>query len=267
MMEVGKKNIEWAKLSVSPITGCNGPGGVRCEFCYAHRIAQRFKNVHDYPKPDPFIPAFHPKRLDQIIARKKPTIWFMFSMADWLDDGVKPEWRGRCLEVMGEAEQHVFVTLTKQYKNLWKVAYDSPSGMIPRNVWVGISVCYRDQVWGMEELRKVDSSVKLVSFEPLKEDVSNIVHLDDIDWIIIGAQSKQAGIGDLPSIPYFRPEKTWVQKLVYKACQRPDTIPTSVPWTKVFLKPNLGDYVADGWFSEKVQEMPDPHDYAPEGRT
>jgi len=258
-----KKNIEWSEASINAITGCNGPGGVRCSFCYAQRIACRFKGgVHGYPQPDPFAPAFHPKRMDPVRTRKKPTLYFFGSMCDWLDDGVKPGWRFYCLSAMAENDRHIFITLTKQYKNLWKIAYDSPwkiagspSGMIPWNVWVGISICYRSQVWGLKELRKVDASVKFVSFEPLKEDVSNIIQLEDVDWIIIGAQSKQPKIDNLPAVPYFRPEKTWVQRLVEKA--REAEIP-------VFLKPNLGDYVADGWFDKKIEERPDPYEHAPE---
>lgn len=267
-MEVGKRNIEWARLSVNPITGCNGPDGCRCDFCYAERIANRFGEVWGYPEPDPFVPLFHPKRLDQIRSRRKATIFFFGSMCDWLDDGVKPEWRRECLEVMAENDRHIFITLSKQYKNLWKVEYDSPDGMVPWNVWVGASVCYRSQVWGINELRKVDCSVRFVSFEPLKEDLSNIVNFEGIDWTIIGAQSRQSGIGNLPSVPYFRPEKSWVRKLVYKArtAEMARRILGHRDPMPVFLKPNLGDYVGDGWFAEKLELMPDPMEHAPEAQ-
>ncbi len=257
-MEIGKKNIEWAKTTINPITGCMGPNGKRCEYCYAERIAHRFKDVLGYPSPDPFVPAFHPHRLERIERRKKPTIYFFGSMCDWLDDGVKDEWRWRCLEVMENNPQHTFITLTKQYKNLWKIEHGSPVEVIPDNVWVGISVTAKDRVWGIDELRKIQAPVRFVSFEPLKEDLANLVDLSGIDWIIIGAQSRQNGIAHLPSVPAFRPDKVWVQKLVYKAMTVPDTIPVSVPYTKVFLKPNLGDYVGDGWFDKKIEQMPEP---------
>lgn len=256
-MDIGKKHIEWAKMTINPLTGCMGPDGKRCEYCYAERIARRFKDVHGYPSPDPFVPAFHPHRLEKIEKRKKPTVYFIFSMGDWLDDAVKPEWRKQCLKVMAENDQHIFITLTKQYRNLWKIAYDSPEGVIPDNVWVGITVTKRSQVWGIEELKKLKVPVHLVSFEPLKEDLANIVDLYGIEWIIIGAQSKQQGIHELPPVPAFMPEKNWVRKLAFKPMWRPDTIPGSVPWTRVFLKPNLGDYVAKGWFHEKIEQMPE----------
>jgi len=259
-MEVGKKHIEWARQSINPITGCNGPDGIRCEFCYAERIARRFKDLHGYPKPDPFVPAFHPHRLEKIEKRKKPTIYFFGSMCDWLDDAVKPEWRQKCLDVMARNARHIFITLTKQYKNLWKIAYDSPTGVIPANVWVGITVTNRSQIWGIDELRKTEAYIRFISFEPLLEDIANIVNLNDIQWIIIGAQTKQQGIEELPSVPDFTPPGHWVQKLVTKTKIQTWTGNTyGTPLIPVFLKPNLGDYVAKGWLPEKLEEMPLPY--------
>lgn len=257
-MEIGKKNIEWAKQSINPITGCNGPDGKRCEYCYAERIARRFKNVHGYPSPDPFVPAYHPHRLAKISKRKKPTIYFFGSMCDWCDDAVQPAWRKECLQVMADNPRHTFITLTKQYRNLWKIAYDSPNGVIPPNVWVGITITDRSQVWGIDRLRDIWSepnivsspTVRFISFEPLKEDLANIVDLNGIDWIIIGAQSKQNGVEDLPAVPAFMPIGSWVKNLVAKAQSQN---------TKVFLKPNLGDYVAKGWATDILEDMPEPY--------
>lgn len=247
-LEGRKKHIEWAQRTINPIKGCNGPGGVRCDFCFAHRYALRFGKRWGYAEPDPFIPEFFPDRLKHIRRRIKPMIWFFGSMTDWLDNAVKPEWREACLKCMAESPRHIFITLTKQYKNLWKIAYDSPEGKIPSNVWVGISVCFKSQVWGISELAKTDAVIRFASFEPLKEDM-NSVRLEGLDWIIIGAQSMQTVVAGLPAIPYFRPKKEWVQRLAYKAKQVD-------PPLDVFLKPNLRDYVADGWFDEKIEEMP-----------
>ena len=270
MTEKVYKNIEWLTTELgkgetcNPIVGCGGPGGVRCSFCYAERIANRFGDYLGYPKPDPFVPSYHPHRLEKIRKKRKPTIFFFGSMCDVCDGDVKSEWREECLQVMAENPRHTFILLTKQYKNVWKIAYDSPDGVIPWNVWVGITVNTRSQVWGIDMLRKVDCSVRFISFEPLLEDLANIVDLAGIEWIIIGAQSKQSAIKHLPAVPAFRPKKAWVQRLVHKAMVVQDTIPVSVPSTLVFLKPNLGDYIGDGWFDEKIEQMPDPRDHAPE---
>jgi protein gp37 len=259
------RNIEWSEKTLNTISGCNGPNGVRCPGCFAYYRAQMLRGRFGYPEDDPFKPTFHPDKLERPLKRKKPTRYFWGSMCDWLDPGVEADWRVQSLEMMAEAHWHIFITLTKQYDNLWKIAYDSPNGEIPKNVWVGISVTNRGQVYGIDKLRKVEAPLRLISFEPQLEDIANIINLQDIGWIIIGARSKQG------KFPYFRPEKKWVQKLVYKAKTLGvpfDELPVmedsaglmkvenplgAIP---VFLKPNLGDYVAEGWFDRKLEEMP-----------
>lgn len=201
-----------------------------------------------YPMDDPFKPTYHPDKVLLPLSRKKPTVYFAFSMGDWLCG--ETLWRQACLKMMSEAKQHIFVTLTQQYRELWRIAHESPGGLIPPNVVVGITVKKESETWGIDVLRGVDAAVRLVCAEPLLEDLSGAVDLMRIDWLIIGAQSKQAGIGGLPTIPYFRPPRPWVQRLVYKA--KTETKPP----LKVFLKPNLWDYVADGWFLDRIEEFP-----------
>ena len=215
----------------------------------------RFAGMHGYPLDDPFRPTWHPERLEQVRKRIKPTIYFMGSMCDWLDDGVESSWRRISLGVMAGKPDHIFITLTKQYKNLWKAVYDSPFGIdkgplvgvLPKNVILGISVTNRSQVWGINKLKKTKAHCKVISFEPLLEDIANIVYLDGIDWIIIGARSKQPRIKHLPAVPGFKPPNSWVKNLIKKARDA---------GAYVFLKPNLGDYVSEGLCDEKLEEHP-----------
>lgn len=241
------KNIEWTERTINPITGCNGPGGKRCEFCYAHRFAHRFKNIHGYPKDDPFKPAWHPKRLEQIYKRGKPRVYFFGSMCDHLDDGVKPEWRQKSYKAIADNEQHLFITLTKRYENLWKIAYDSPKQSIPKNMIVGISINKRNQVWGIDELKKINAYCKMISFEPLLEDVANIIDLKGIQWVIIGAQTCQAGIGNLPTVPEFQPDSKWVEKVIKKAKD---------VGACVFVKPNVKKYYPGSTVYDIEREFP-----------
>lgn len=67
------------------------------------------------------------------------------------------------------------------------------------------------------------NGVKFISFEPLLEYIGGIgLHLNDIDWIIIGAQSGPGG--KIPKID-------WVHKIINEADEH------NIP---VFLKNNLG---------------------------
>ena len=241
------KNIEWTEKTWNPITGCNGPGGKRCLFCYAQRFAYRFKGIHGYPEEDPFKPAFHEERLEQVYKRKKPTVYFFGSMCDHLDEGVEIEWRRKSYQAMADNPQHLLISMNKRYENLWKVEYDSPNQRIPDNLIVGISVNKRNQVWGMDELRKVKSKCRMVSFEPLLEDLANIVEPKGMQWFIIGAQTRQSGVGDLESVQEFQPPSPWIEKLVKKA--KANGIP-------VFVKPNAKKYYPGPTVYDIEREFP-----------
>jgi protein gp37 len=68
------------------------------------------------------------------------------------------------------------------------------------NVWLGVSVETKDELWRISELKKVPATVHFLSLEPLLEDVAPYLepYLDDIEWGIVGGES---GNGT----PNFRP--------------------------------------------------------------
>ena len=98
-----KTKIDWADSTWNPVTGClHG-----CEYCYARKIAERFKGgcefvAHGTPEPltwvvdDPgkrengqkavypfgFDPTFHRYKLDEPKRWTKPRTIFVCSMAD-----------------------------------------------------------------------------------------------------------------------------------------------------------------------------------------
>ena len=91
------ENIDWAKWSWNPVTGCEHG----CKYCYARDIANRFyKNK--------FKPTFHkyrlaapknttiPKTLDKDPGRNKV---FVCSMADLFGDWVPQGWIDNVLDV------------------------------------------------------------------------------------------------------------------------------------------------------------------------
>ena len=269
-----KRNIEWAQVSWNWMSGCDGVDGVHCKGCYAKVMAIRVRGRFGYPKDDPFRVVLHPDKLwgyqpsylpawtkqqtpmingpfvkwpKHPMVRKKPSVFFSVSQGDWLY--AESNWRREALRIMEACPQHIFVTLTKQYDRLGRIHVDSPltegvgivplSYKIPRNVIVGISVTKKNQVHGIDELRKVPALVRLVCFEPLLEDVSEDVDLNGIGWIIIGKRTKQH------RTPAFIPEKAWIDALIAKARE------LDIP---VFLKPNLPK-----WYPEPIEET--PYDY------
>ena len=77
-------NIEWARYTWNPVTGCLHD----CNYCYARDIANRFYKH--------FKPEFHEHRLEapQNTKRRKdlPDKVFVCSMADLFGEWVKKSW-------------------------------------------------------------------------------------------------------------------------------------------------------------------------------
>ena len=60
--------------------------------------------------------------------------------------------------------------------------------MIPKNVWLGVTVECKDTKYRIDELRSLNASVKFLSCEPLLEDLEEL-NLNCIDWVIVGGES------------------------------------------------------------------------------
>ena len=212
---MNRTKIEWTDFSWNPITGCTK----RCSYCYAWKLAAgRLRRIYlanlkvasDCDPYDPFSPRFWPDRLDEPLKRKKGIKIFVVDMGDFLDPYVSYSWREKVLDVVRHCPQHIFQFLTKQPKKLAEHDW-------PENAWVGITA--NDGLmayYSLGYLRKVNASVKFISFEPLFGEIS--VDISELDWIIIGAQTK----------PEQQPERTWVEGILRNAGDVP-----------VFMKDNL----------------------------
>jgi len=208
------ENIEWAKWTWNPVTGCE----FNCPYCYARDIGIRFQGG--------FEPTYHADRLIAPHNKKVPTQAetdigyknvFVCSMGELFGDWVPQKWIDDVLLVVRSAPQWNFLFLTKNPKRLVGIDW-------PENAWVGTTVDVQARVEPAQEaFRQLNASVKFLSCEPLQEQLD----FDDMsmfDWLIIGGRSKSAGM------PAFQPEMEWVKALTMKA------------WNsglKVYWKPNL----------------------------
>lgn len=57
------------------------------------------------------------------------------------------------------------------------------------NLWLGVTVEDKARAVRIDALRQVPAAIKLVSFEPLLEDVADVANLAGIDWAIVGGES------------------------------------------------------------------------------
>jgi protein gp37 len=208
-------NIEWARWSWNPVTGCKHG----CEYCYAEDIANRFF-------AEKFEPTFRPERLNAPQVNKVPESAkeklghknvFVCSMADLFGDWVPKEWIDAVIKSVKDAPQWNFLFLTKNPKRLLEFDF-------PINAWVGTTVDKQFRVKEAEEIfSQLTATVKFLSCEPLLEPLE-FSNLNAFDWIIIGASSGNS------RTPVFKPKWDWVESILFQA---------RGAGIKVYFKPNL----------------------------
>lgn len=230
MQFLNRTKIEWTDYSWNPITGCKH----ECWYCYAKKIAQRFKKIF----PNGFEPTFHPERLKEPYELKKPSKIFVCSIADlfapWTDEG----WTNTVLASMLECPiKHTFQMLTKNPERImqnWilhRLNADTTK-FIPKNWWFGTTVTGENNDWkNIEEIKKVNAKVRFVSFEPLLGLIPGKICLNGLQWIIIGKLTGSKKV---------KLDNYWVWSILNEA--RNHNIP-------VFIKNNVGGF-------DKIQEFP-----------
>ena len=183
--------IEWTDHTFNPWVGCTKVGPP-CDNCYAETWAERWGRVVWGP---------HGQRIRTSDANwKNPHKWnetarlsgkrarvFCASLADWLDNQVRDQWR-EDLACVIEATPHLdWLLLTKRIQNFDKHApwHDDD---IPRNVWLGITCGDQteyDRDW--PKLRELHPAVRFISYEPALGPLR--IQEPTPDWIICGGES------------------------------------------------------------------------------
>jgi len=222
---MNRTKIEYLDFTWNPVVGCSGIGCAVREHCWARAMAKRQK--HRCELCYTFEPHIHWERLDEPLSRKKPARIGVVFMGEFWDREV-PEWvRSRIFMTIEKTLWHTFVILTKQPQN---IDVEEP---IPKNVWLGVSVNRRQDLWRIDTLRQVPATIRTASFEPLYECMGDI-DLEGINWVIIGAQTR----------PRLQPDSYWVWSLRNEAQNH------GIP---IFMKNNL----SPPWpKDQRIQEFP-----------
>ena len=187
-------------------------------------MAVRLQGRAGYPKDTPFVPTFHPDRLNEPELIKKSARIFVCSMGELFDPKLSEIATDLVLKEIAKNPRHTFQILTKRPDRAEKWIF-------PSNVWLGCSQDCESTHWDeIDHIRNaLAPSVRFVSFEPLLAPFYG--SLASIDWVIVGAQTGPNAM---------RPEKHWVS-VILEMCDDLD-----IP---VFLKSNLN-------WPEKRQEFP-----------
>ena len=200
------------------VIGCD----VGCPYCYARGTVRRFHMIEDFSKPE-----FYPGKL-RIIERAKPQNFMLTGMSDF--SGWKQEWRDMLFEKIAENPQHQFLILTKR-PDLLHVETDLD------NVWFGVTVTRRSDLWRIDSLREnVRARHHHITFEPLFDD-PGVVDFNDIDWCVIGTMTG-------PTSRKISTKPEWVNSLTEQAHR----LDIPVYW-KEDLVPVMGD-------ENMVQKLP-----------
>ena len=222
---MNKTKIEYLDYTWNPLVGCSGIGcavGVNCWACHQ---AKRAKHRCDLCYR--FVPHVHWERFDQPLHVKTPSRIGVGFMGDFFDKEFSLSVQAGIYMRMLKARWHRFLILTKQPQNIDGEALGNLD-----NLALGVTVNTKKDVWRIDVLRGIDVRCRFISFEPLYEELVD-VDLKDIDWAIIGAQTKPKRLPPFMATPHL------IEQLEDR----------KIP---VFLKNNLG---ALGW--KGYHEIPD----------
>lgn len=264
-----RTKIDWCDTTWNPVTGClHG-----CEYCYARRIADRFKEIpafiplaHCHYKdkehtilekvaldapckninrkiisyPFGFIPTFHRYRLDEPKHWKKPRNIFVCSMADLFGAWVPNEWITEVMEACRAAPQHKYLFLTKnprRYDDLEDKDLITDKDM---NFWLGstTAIVTQDLLHYNRALHTFQSCEPMLAPWP-PAGAPNPRHMKNgemPEWVIFGAETGNRKDKVVP-------EKEWVDNAV-QMCRNIGA--------KVFMKESLREIMGPSF----VQEFP-----------
>ena len=135
-------------------------------YCPLYKFDKDKKTVKA-PYPFGFQPTFHRYRLDEPAKRKKPTTYFVGSMADMFGDWVPDEWIERVFSVCESLPQHKWLFLIKNPKRYVQLA---DKGILKphANFWYGNTATTLIDV-KMETLAQKFNT--FLSIEPIQEEM------------------------------------------------------------------------------------------------
>jgi len=209
---MAKTKIEYLDWTWSPTHGCS-PVSEGCKNCWARIMSKRLAGMgaRGYSKDDPFKVVFCPEKLDEPFHIKKPSRIGVSFMGDLFHGDIQTAYIMSVLDVIEALPLHTFLLLTKRPMGMAAIMAERKAEteylwgyrkeyILPKNIWLGVSVENQDNMWRVEELLKILVVKRFVSFEPLLEGISlSSTYIDKgrywetgvLDWVICGCESGQ----------------------------------------------------------------------------
>ncbi len=199
-----RSSIEWTDHTWNPIRGCTkiSPG---CAHCYAETFAERFRGVPGHPYEQGFDLKLIPEKLAAPFLWPRPGMVFVNSMSDLFHRDVPDAYIETVAGVMQRAHWHTYQVLTKRSARMRDLLHTRLAFAAREpHIWWGVSV--EDRAHGLprvEDLRDAPAGLRMLSVEPLLEDLGTI-DLSGIGWVILGGES---GAGARPL------DRAWVASI------------------------------------------------------
>jgi len=161
----------------------------------AHRLEAMGKKKY----ANGFNVTCHVYALAEPLYNPKPSLYFVCSMADLFHELVPDYFIDEVMRTIENSPKHTFQILTKRARRMHKYfEYNS----IPKNVWLGVTVEKRSELFRVEFLSELKAPIRFLSCEPLLGRLD--LDLENIDWVIVGGESG----------PHARPMKPeWVKSI------------------------------------------------------
>ena len=201
--------IEWTEQTWNPSVGCNKVSS-GCQNCYAEIMARRLKAMGTKGYENGFEFTTMPERLEQPLNIKKPTKFFVNSMSDLFHEKMPFAYLDAIFDIVEKTPWHTYQILTKREKVMAEYFQDK---VLPKNVWLGVTVENSKTKHRIDYLRNINASIRFISIEPLLEDVGSL-NLDNIHWVIVGGES---GLKARPM------RSNWALN-IKKQCEQQDTV-------------------------------------------
>ncbi len=242
-----KTKIPFCDSTFSPITGClHG-----CDYCYARRIANRFKGCDIFPEgkfdlddglelfepmdktvkgekfkapyPVGFVPTMHYYRLKELETKRFGKTVFVCSMADMFGTWVKDSWISSVFHACEKHPEHRYLFLTKNPQRYLDLARD---GMLPTgdNYWYGSTITGPNDPLFFSKQHHT-----FLSIEPILEPLEIPGDVTNYEWVIFGAETGNRKEKVTPKLD-------WVEEAVN--CLKLNGVPI---FMKDSMKPVWGD--------------------------
>ena len=176
--------IEWTDRTWNPVTGCSKLSA-GCAHCYAETMSLRLRAMGVNKYANGFAITTHENTLAEPLKWKKPHTIFVCSMADLFHEAVPFSFVDKVMDTIRRTKCHRYQILTKRSERM--AEYFSQS-VIPKYVWLGVTVEVPSEKSRIDSLRKLQASIRFLSCEPLVEDLG-VIDLTGIDWVIVGGES------------------------------------------------------------------------------